>query len=63
MHSARSLTLIDIHMKFLEDSLKSFQVQTDRQTDTHGKNNMSPNPKAGRHKYFKMPSAVVVIGM
>ena len=45
-------------MKFHEDSLKGFQVikctrfcdrQTDGQTDAHGKNNMSPYPKGGRH--------------
>ena len=39
MHSARRLTLIDICMKFYEDSLRGFQVTertrfvTDRQTD------------------------------
>ena len=56
--------LIDICMKFHEDSLRGFQVtertrfvtdrQTDRQTDgqtdgRRGKNNMSPNPKGWRH--------------
>ena len=49
--------LIDIYMKFHEDSLNSFQVigwtrfcdkQTDIQTDAQGKNNMSPYPKVGR---------------
>ena len=46
----------DIYMKFCEDSLNGFQVieqtqewQTDRQTDALVKNNMSPNPKGGRH--------------
>ena len=50
--------LIDICMKFREDSLRGFQVtertqfvtdrQTDRQTDGRpGKNNMSPNPSGG----------------
>ena len=38
LHSARRLMLIDICMKFREDSLRGFQVtertrQTDRQTD------------------------------
>ena len=50
--------LIDICMKFREDSLRGFQVtertrfvtdrQTDRRTDGRpGKNNMSPNPSGG----------------
>ena len=58
MHSARRLMLIDICMKFREDSLRGFQVTertrfvTDRQTDGRtdrrpGKNNMSPNPSGG----------------
>ena len=62
LHSARRLMLIDICMKFREDSLRGFQVtertrfvtdrQTDRQTDRRtdgcpGKNNMSPNPSGG----------------
>ena len=57
LNSARRLILIDICMKFREDSLRGFQVTertlfvTDRQTDGRpGKNNMSPNPKEGRHK-------------
>ena len=52
--------MIDICMKFREDSLRGFQVtertqfvtdrQTDGQTDRRpGKNNMSPNPEGGRH--------------
>ena len=56
LHSARRLMLIDICMKFREDSLRGFQVTertrfvTDRQTDgCPGKNNMSPNPEGGRH--------------
>ena len=59
LHSARCLMLIDICMKFHEDSLRGFQVtertqfvtdrQTDGQTDARGKNNMSPNPEGGRH--------------
>ena len=55
LHSARRLMLIDICMKFREDSFRGFQVTertrfvTDRRTDGHtdrrpGKNNMSPNP-------------------
>ena len=58
LHSARRLMLIDICMKFREDSLRGFQVteqtrfvtdrQTDRRTDGRlGKNNMSPNPEGG----------------
>ena len=62
LHSARHLMLIDICMKFREDSFRDFQVtertrfvtdrqtdgQTDRQTDGRpGKNNMSPNPSGG----------------
>ena len=50
--------LIDICMKFREDSFRGFQVtertrfvtdrQMDRQTDGRlGKNNMSPNPTGG----------------
>ena len=60
LHSARHLMLIDICIKFREYSLSGFQViertrfvtdrQTDRQTDGRpGKNNMSPDPKGGRH--------------
>ena len=48
--------LIDICLKFREDSLRGFQVTertrfvTDRQTDGRpGKNNTSPNPEGGRH--------------
>ena len=55
LHSAR-LMLIDICMKFREDSLRGFQVTertrfvTDRRTDRRpGENNMSPNPEGGRH--------------
>ena len=61
LHSARHLMLIDICMKFREDSFRGFQVtertrfvtdrqtdkQTDGQTDAMGKNNMSPNPSGG----------------
>ena len=59
LHSARRLMLIDICMKFREDSLRGFQITertrfvTDRQTDRHpGKNNMSDyNPEGGRHNF------------
>ena len=58
LRSARRLMLIDICMKFREDSFRGFQVtertrfvtdrRTDRQTDRRpGKNNMSPNPSGG----------------
>ena len=58
LHSAHRLMLIDICMKFREDSFRGFQVTertrfvTDRQTDIRtdgrpGKNNMSPNPSGG----------------
>ena len=51
--------LVNIYMKFHEDILNGFQVTErtrfcDRQTDNPGKNNMSPNPKGGRHKNFKV---------
>ena len=59
--------LIDICIKFHEYSLSGFQViertrfvterqtdgQTDRRTDKcTGKNNMSPDPKGGRHNKY-----------
>ena len=54
LHSARRLMLIDICMKFREDSFRGFQVRertrfvTDRRTSGRpGKNNMSPNPSGG----------------
>ena len=60
LHSARHLMLIDICIKFGEYSLSGFQViertrfVTDRQTDGRpGKNNMSPDPKGGRHNNSK----------
>ena len=40
--------LIDIYIKFHEDSLSSFQVIEQTQffdTDARGENNMSPSPK------------------
>ena len=52
--------LINIYMKFHEDIFNGFQVtgrirfcdgQTDGWTDERGKNNMSPNPEGGRHKF------------
>ena len=58
LRSARRLMLIDICMKFREDSFRGFQVtertrfvtdrRTDGQTDRRpGKNNMPPNPSGG----------------
>ena len=54
LRSACHLMLIDICMKFREDSFRGFQVTertrfvTDRRTDRRlGKNNMSPNPSGG----------------
>ena len=52
----RKLPLIDICIKFREQSLSSFQVieRTRFVTDRHpGKNNMSPDPEGGRHKNSK----------
>ena len=61
MHSARHLMLIDICMKFREDSFRGFQVtertrfvtdrQTDRQTDrrTPGEKQYVSQPFGGRH--------------
>ena len=54
LRSACRLILIDICMKFCEDSFRGFQVTertrfvTDRRTDRRpGKNNTSPNPSGG----------------
>ena len=53
LRSARCLMLIDICMKFREDSFRGFQVTertrfvTDGRTDARKKNNMSPNPLGG----------------
>ena len=56
LRSARFLMLIEIYMKFRENSLNGFKViertrvwQTDRQADARGKHNMSPNHIRGRH--------------
>ena len=60
--------LIDICMKFREDSFRGFQVTertrfvTDRQADIWtdgrpGKNNMSPNPSGGD---IKIPLKIVI---
>ena len=62
--------LVDICMKFRQDSLRGFQVTertrfvTDRQTDRRtdgcpGKNNMSPNPEGGRHNYAGQESPML----
>ena len=40
---------VNISMKFHEDILSGHDFVTDGQTDNLGKNNMSPNPKGGRH--------------
>ena len=62
LHSARHLMLIDICMKFREDSFRDFQVtertrfvtdrQTDRQTDgqTPGEKQYVSQPFGGKHK-------------
>ena len=53
LHSARRLMLIDICMKFREDSLRAFQVTertqfvTDRRTDARGKTICLPTLKGG----------------
>ena len=57
LHSARRLMVIDICMKFREDSLRGFQVtertrivtdrQTDGQTDARGKTICLPTLKGG----------------
>ena len=49
LRSARCLMLIDIYLKFREDSLNGFQVieRTDRQSPGVWENNMSPKPKRG----------------
>ena len=57
LHSACRLMLIDICMKFREDSLRGFQVtertpfvtdrRTDRQTDAQGKTICLPTLKGG----------------
>ena len=61
LRSARRLMLIDICMKFREDSLRGFQVTertrfvTDRQTDrrTPGEKQYVSQPFGGRHNEFK----------
>ena len=57
LHSAHRLMLIDICMKFREDSLRGFQVtertrfvtdrRTDRRTDARGKTICLPTLKGG----------------
>ena len=49
--------LVNIYMKFHDDNLNGFHVTErtrfcDGRTDDRGKNNMSPNPEAGRHNDF-----------
>ena len=55
LRSAHYLMLINIYMKFRKDNLNGFQVIERTgvwQKDARGKNNMSPNPKAGRHNKY-----------
>ena len=50
--SARCLMLIDIYMKFREDSLNGFQIIERTRfcyRQMPGENNMSPYPKVGRY--------------
>ena len=64
LHSARSLMLIDICMKFREDSLRGFPVtertrfvtdgRTDRQTDARGKTICLPTLKGGNITEVKL---------
>ena len=65
--------LIDICTKFREYSLRGFQViertrfvtdrRTDRRTDGRpGKNNMSPDPKGGRHNNTNDPQKKYRLG-
>ena len=72
LHSARRLMLIDICMKFREDSFRGFQVtertrfvtdrQTDRQTDRHpdrrtpGEKQYVSQPFGGRHNWMHLVS-------
>ena len=59
LHSARRLMLIDICMKFCEDSLRGFQVTertrflTDRQTDARRKTICFPTLKGGDIIFLK----------
>ena len=60
LRSAHRLMLIDICMKFREDSFRGFQVTertrfvTDRRTDGQkpGEKQYVSQPFGGRHKYF-----------
>ena len=70
LHSARRLMLIDICMRFREDSFRGFQVtertqfvtdrQTDRQTDgrTPGEKQYVSQPIGGRHNLALIGQAV-----
>ena len=73
LHSVRRLILIDICMKFRQDSLRGLQVtertrfvtdrqtdgQTDRQTDARRKTICLPTLKWGRHNAPKTESGLV----
>ena len=75
LHSASRLMLIDICMKFREDSLRGFQVtertrfdrQTDRQTDARGKTICLPTLKGGDiihlHKYKPLQSSIDLVSV
>ena len=66
LHSARRLMLIDICMKFREDSLRGFQVTertrfvTDRQKDgqTPGEKQYVSQPFGGRHNLLHLSCTV-----
>ena len=48
------LQLCKVSRKYLKtvfELQRGHNFVTDRRTDNPGKNNMSPNPKRGRHKY------------
>ena len=68
LHSARRPMLVNICMKVHKDTLNGFQVTertrfcdgqadgwTNGRTDDPSKNNMSPNPKEGRHNKCFVP--------
>ena len=71
LHSAHRLMLIDICMKFREDSFRGFQVTertrfvTDRQTDrqTPGEKQYVSQPFGGRHKNINARVTVLALCM
>ena len=70
LHSARRLMLIDICMKFRQDSLRGFQVtertqfvtdrQTDGQVDARGKTICLPTLKGGDIIRRKLQKEVII---